>query len=497
MAPHVLVIPFPAQGHINPLIRLSEMLSSKGILVTFINTESNHSKMMKARSYHDGISVGPNSNIRFAQVSDGLPLDFNRTANRSEFFRSVMNEMRGSVEDLIKSQLDTEAGKAPFSCIIGSSFPTWTFLVAKKFELPFVAFWPQSLSVYTIYRHLSIIISKGHYPPKKEDPKDMIDYIPGLPPLQPEDLPSDIQTGDTSSEFHRLLVELPPLLEETEWIIGNTVYELEREASDGIREIAAPIYSLGPFLPSVYLEAECKNKEMSINPTSLSLWAETDCSQWLDSKARSSVLYVSFGSMALMSKTQVEEIAMGLLESEQTFLWVVRPGMLDSEKDENDHGGVLPEGFLEKTKNQALVVPWSTQLSVLSHPSVGGFFTHGGWNSTMESLSLGVPMIVFPQGSDQSTNRMLVVNQWKIGLRLETCRDDGVIERGEIARAAKSLLGSKEGEEMRGKSKEIRETIRQAASEGGSSWINMQRFVDYIGIRSTQRFVKVQKELTS
>jgi hypothetical protein len=443
--------------------------------------------MMKARSYHDGISVGPNSNIRFAQVSDGLPLDFNREANSSESWRCVMNEMRDSVEDLIQSHLDTEAGKPLFSCIIGSSFLTWTFLVAKKFELPFIAFWSQSVSVYTIYRHLSMIISNGHFPPRKEDPKDMIDYIPGLPPLQPEDLPSDIQMGDTSSVLHGLVVRQLPLLEETEWIIGNTVYELEREASDGARETAAPIYSLGPFLPSFYLETECKHKEMSMNRTSLSLWAETDCSQWLDSKARSSVLYVSFGSIARMSRTQVEEIAMGLLESGQTFLWVVRPGMLNSDKDANDHGGVLPEGFLEKTKNQALVVPWSTQLSVLSHPSVGGFFTHGGWNSTMESLSLGVPMMVFPQGIDQCTNRMLVVNQWKIGLRLKTCRDDGVIERGEIARAAKSLLGSKEGEEMRRKGKEIRETIRQASSEGGSSWINLQRLVDYIGITSTQQ----------
>jgi len=224
-----------------------------------------------------------------------------------------------------------------------------------------------------------------------------------------------------------------------------------------------------------------------VNPTSLSLWAETDCSQWLDSKARSSVLYVSFGSLVRMSETQVEEIAMGLLESGQTFLWVVRPGMLDSDKETNDHGSVLPEGFLEKTKNQALVVPWSTQLSVLSHPSVGGFFTHGGWNSTMESLSLGVPMLVLPQGIDQSTNRMLVVNQLKVGLKLETCRDDGVIEREEIARAAKLLLGSTEGEEMRRKSREIKETIRQAASEGGSSWRSMQRFVDYIAIASNQR----------
>eukprot|EP00253_Pinus_taeda_P007710 PITA_07710 len=463
------------------------MLSSKGILVTFMNTESNHSKMMKARTYHDGISVGSNSNIRFAKVSDGLPLDFNLGANPWEFDRCVMNEMRDSAENLIQSHIDTETGKPLFSCIIGSCFLTWTFRVARKFELPFVAFWPQCLSVYTIYRHLSLIISKGHFSPKKEDPKDMIDYIPGLPPLQPEDLPSDIQAGDTSNTLYQRVAEQFPLLDETEWIIGNTVYEVEKEASDAVRETAAPINSLGPLIPSVYLEAECKDKEISLNPTSLSLWAETDCSQWLDSKARSSVLYVSFGSLVRMSETQVEEIAMGLVESGQTFLWVVRPGMLNSDKDTNDHGSVLPEGFLEKTKNQALVVPWSPQLSVLSHPSVGGFFTHGGWNSTMESLSLGVPMLIWPQGIDQYTNRMLVVNQLKVGLKLETCRDNGVIERGEIARAAQFLLRSTEGEEMRRKSREIRETIQQAASEGGSSWRSMQRFVDYIAIASTQR----------
>ena len=120
--------------------------------------------------------------------------------------------------------------------------------------------------------------------------------------MQPEDLPSDIQEGDTTSGYHKLVVQQLPLLEETEWIIGNTVYELESEASDAVRQTAAPIYSLGPFLPSVYLEANCKHEEMSMNPTSFSLWAETDCSQWLDSKARSSVLYVSFGSMVHVGK---------------------------------------------------------------------------------------------------------------------------------------------------------------------------------------------------
>jgi hypothetical protein len=100
---------------------------------------------MKSRSYHDGNSIGPNSNIRFAQVSDGLQQDFSRAANPTEFFLYVMNEMRDSVEDLIKRHLDTEPGKTSFSCIIGGSFLTWTILIAKKFELPFVAFWSQSI----------------------------------------------------------------------------------------------------------------------------------------------------------------------------------------------------------------------------------------------------------------------------------------------------------------------------------------------------------------
>lgn len=486
MAPHVLVIPCPVQGHITPLIRLSEMLSSRGILVTFMNTESNHFKMMKARSRHEGISVGPISNIRFVQVSDGLPLDFDREANSSEYHRCVQNEMRDHAEHLIQSHLDTEAGKPQFSCIIGSSYLNWTFLVAKKFKVPFVAFWSQSLSVYAIYRNLSMIISNGHFPPKKEDPKDIIDYIPGLPQLQPEDLPSDIQTGDPYSSLHQIVVKQLPLLDEIEWIIGNTVYELEREASDGVRNTAAPICSLGPFIPSVYLEDERKHEKMLMNPTSLSMWAEMDCEKWLDSQPRSSVLYISFGSVARISKAQVEEIAMGLLESERPFVWVIRPGMLNSDSEGNDNGGVLPEGFLEKTKNQGLVVPWATQLSVLSHVSVGGFFTHGGWNSTMESLSLGVPMLVSPQWADQYTHRMLVVHHWKIGLRLDTLRDDGLIERSGIARAIKTLLVSQEGEVMRRNSRDLREVIKKASSDGGSSWINLQRFVEYLGVTGTR-----------
>lgn len=149
-----------------------------------------------------------------------------------------------------------------------------------------------------------------------------------------------------------------------------------------------------------------------------------------------------------------------------------------------NYDDILPEGFLEKTKDRGLLVPWSPQILVLSHPSVGGFFTHGGWNSTVESLSLGVPMLVFPQGVEQSTNRMLVVNQWKIGLRLDSCRDDAIIEGAEIARCVRALL---KDEEMRKRSSEVRETIMKAVGEGGSSWKNTKDFVDYLVLLPTKK----------
>ncbi|GLJ25456.1 hypothetical protein SUGI_0487430 [Cryptomeria japonica] len=475
MATHVVVIPFPVQGQINPLIRLSQKLASQGITITFVNTDFNHFKIMKARNAHPGTLESPCLNIRFVQVSDGLPLDFNRMAMPVEAFNALMTTMRASAEDLLYKLL-TQSCEPPVSCIIGSSFLIWSFDVAKKFELPFIAFWSQAVSVQVIYRHLSMIIDNGDFPPK-----GMIDYIPGLPLMHPQDFPSDIQSGDPSNPMHQVVLQQLPALEEAAWIISNTVYELESQANDVIKEKSPLFGPIGPLIPSTYFEGEGKQQDFFIeNSRSLSLQAESNCLPWLDSKPKSSVLYVSFGSFAQISRVQAQEIARGLMESEQAFLWVIRPDLVRSEAEttiSTDHNDILPEGFLEKTKNRGLLVPWSPQLLVLSHPSVGGFFTHGGWNSTMESLSLGVPMLVFPLGIEQSTNRMLIVNQWKIGLRLDSYRDDAIIEGAEIAKCVRALL---KDEEMRKRSNQVRETIMKAMGEGGSSWKNMKDFVDYL-----------------
>ncbi|KAH9310609.1 hypothetical protein KI387_025644, partial [Taxus chinensis] len=137
------------------------------IVITFVNTEVNHSRMIKTRNNRNGISEDPSCNIRFVQISDGLTLDFNRRANPGEALNALMTTARASAEDLIHS-LVTQGCDPPISCVIGSSFLPWTFNVAKKFELPWVAFWSQAVSVHVIYRHLSMIIDNGDFPPKKQ-----------------------------------------------------------------------------------------------------------------------------------------------------------------------------------------------------------------------------------------------------------------------------------------------------------------------------------------
>eukprot|EP01018_Ginkgo_biloba_P028166 Gb_35630 [translate_table: standard] len=420
---------------------------------------------MKACSGHE-IVFDPAFHIHLAQIYDNLPLDFDRSAHPSEYSEAI-NNMGSTLEKLIH-ELNTKTDP-PVSNIIASSFFTWTSDMANKFGLQWVFFWSQSVTCFAICNHLSDIVSNGHFPPKKTE--DIIDYIPGLPPLEPKDLPSHIQDGDSAPNMLQTLSTQFKLVSRADWVIGNTVDDLESEA---LIQVKIPICSVGPLLRSACFD-ELNSCEKN-TPTKTSLREESNCLPSLDSKPRSCVVYVSFGSMVQMSQTQVQEIAMGLLESQQLFVWVMRDDIVNY-----DRSVVLPEGFLKKTKDQGLVVLWCSQVSVLSHPAIGGFFTHGGWNSTLESLSLGVPMLVFPQWYDQNTNRMLIVKQWKVGIELEDHRNEGInVDRGEISRVVKALIIGEEGKTLRKNAHESREKIKGATSEGASSVKNLESFVDFL-----------------
>lgn len=222
--------------------------------------------------------------------------------------------------------------------------------------------------------------------------------------------------------------------------------------------------AIGPTIPSMYIDQRLKDdKEYGF---SIFKPISDVCIKWLNERASRSVVYVSFGSLAQLGAEQMEELAQGLKTCNEYFLWVVR----SSEESK------LPENLSEETSKKGLIVSWCPQLEVLAHKATGCFITHCGWNSTLEALSLGVPLVAMPQWTDQSTNSKFIKDVWKIGIEARI-DERGIVERAEIVRCIKHVMEGEEGEEIRTNAKKWKEIAREAIDEGGSSDKNIEEFI--------------------
>lgn len=226
---------------------------------------------------------------------------------------------------------------------------------------------------------------------------------------------------------------------------------------------AMPLEMVGPMVPSAYLDQQIEG-DTTYGAT---LWEPSGerCLKWLDTKPLKSVVYVSFGSMASIKTKQAEEIAWGLKESNLPFLWVAK------ESEEK-----LPVEFLSSIGEAGLIVTWCNQLEVLTHRGIGCFITHCGWNSTLEGLSLGVPMVGVPQWRDQPTNAKFVEDVWKVGVRAKK-DEEGIVTRDEVARCIREVMVGERSEEIKKNASKWRDLARRAVSTGGSSDRNIDEFV--------------------
>lgn len=239
-------------------------------------------------------------------------------------------------------------------------------------------------------------------------------------------------------------------------VLFTSFYELETGAINGTSQVVpCPIYAVGPSIPYMPLKGDSGK------------FQHENYFDWLDAKPRNSVLYVSFGSHVSMPLSQLEEVALGLHESTVRFFWVARDRATTT---------ILQQISGDK----GLVVPWCDQLKVLCHPSIGGFLSHCGWNSTLEAVFAGLPMLAFPVAWDQLVIGHLVADEWKIGVNLrEQRREDGVVRRAAISDAVTKLmdLGDDDSLEMRRRAAELREASHSTIQEGGSSWCSLNSFV--------------------
>ncbi|CAN4126323.1 unnamed protein product [Withania somnifera] len=457
--PHAVLIPLPFQGHINPFTHLAMKLASKGFTITFVGTESTHQQITKAQSLTDEYNPFSHAqksgiDIRYAKISDGFPLSFDRRANPRQFMEGLTHVFQTHVDDFIEN-LVLSKPIPPISCVIADSFHVWGSMIAKKYNLVNVSFWTEPATVLSVYYHMDLLKSNGHFG-RYDKYKDTIRYIPGVQAIKPEDLPSYYHE-DADPNACNYVFKCIEDAQKADFVIGNTVQELESSTISALQK-QQPFYAIGPIFPTNFTK----------RTISTSLIPASDYTNWLNSKQDDTVLYISFGSLAHLSKQDILEIAQGILISKVSFIWVLRHNIVVSgEKN------ILPLGFEEETADRGLVVSWCSQLEVLSHPAVGGFLTHCGWNSILESIWCKVPMICFPVMADQLTNRKLVVDDWRIGVNLCTGRS---IKREVVAENIGKIMSK--SDELKKNIEKTKMILENALCDEGSSEKNLNQFIE-------------------
>ncbi|KAL8040410.1 hypothetical protein ABFX02_10G095800 [Erythranthe guttata] len=468
---HAIMISLPYQGHINPFVSLALKLASNGFSVTFVHFEFVHQKLSKAihsnNTEVDLFSEARESglDIRYTTITDGFPSEFDRELHFEEYLESITFDLPSIIDEFVGKTIESDPYSVHF--LVSDTIYAWSGKISDKYNLINVSLWTQPALLFSLGYHMELLREKGHFPWKAFF--NVRQYSRG----------NKLRSRSSVNKHKRLdavfyksrvgiysnqsLIRGIRQVKKADFILHNTVYELESQTLSALSKYQ-PNYAIGPIRFS---------KNVPTNDVSKSFWSESDCTNWLDSKSPGSVLYVSFGSSVQTNKQVTEEVAYGLLLSEVNFIWVIRPGILGS-PDNN----VLPFGFEDEIniKDKGLIIPWCDQIKVLSNPVIGGFLTHCGWNSTLESMWCGVPMICYPIDWDQPTNRKLVVDDWKIGINL--CDYGTSVDRKQVAEKIKQLMSGNSSKSLRQEADNVKAILQKAVEIDGSSEKNFDRFIE-------------------
>lgn len=419
---------------------------------------------MTNASFPDGLT--------FATFSDGYDDGVTSEDDRVKYMSELKRRGSETINELIIASANE--GK-PFTCLAYTLLLPWAAEVARAHHLPWTLVWIQPATVLGIYYYYFNGYADEFA--KCSDPSYAVQLPGKLPAFVSRDLPTFVLPPNTYPAILSTFQEQIELLSKQNniKILVNTFDALESDALQAIGNDKFSLAGIGPLLPSAYLDGK--------DPSDTSFGGDLfqtskEYTKWLDSKQESSVVYVSFGSLSVLSKKQMEEIAGALLTCNRPFFWVIREDPNPNQEKEKEEDSEL--SCRKELEEKGMIVPWCNQVEVLSHPSVGCFVTHCGWNSTTDGLVCGVPMVAFPQWTDQGTNAKLIEDVWKSGVRVAR-NEEGIVESEEIKRCLDLVMGDGEkGEEIRKNAEKWKILAKDAVMEGGSSDINLKAFVDQV-----------------
>ncbi|KAK7838128.1 anthocyanidin 3-O-glucosyltransferase 5 [Quercus suber] len=457
MKAHVAVLPSPGMGHIIPFLELAKQLVVRhGIHVSLLNITTEASAAQNQLLHSP--TLPPN-----LKVIDLPPVDISALVTEDA---GIVTRLCINVQESLKplKSVLIELGK-PQALII-DLFCTQAFEICNELSIP----------TYTLFTCSTAFLAFSLYLPTldREVECEYVDLpepvqVPGCTPIRIEDLPDQVRNRKID-EYKWVLFHFnrTPL---ATGIFLNSWEDFELASLKAIREhpfykqiATPPVHPVGPLIKEDEPLTELGAK----------------CVAWLDKQPLDSVLFVSLGSGGTLTNAQLTELAWGLELSQQRFILVARKptdgsasgSFFNVDGDRvNDPKAYLPEGFLERTKGVGLVVPsWAPQVAVLRHPSTGAFLSHCGWNSTLESITYGVPMIAWPLYAEQRMNAAMLVEEVGVAVKPMVGEGKGVVEREEIERMVRMVMEGEEGKAIRGRAKELEHSASQGLNFGGSSY---------------------------
>ncbi|XP_019175396.1 PREDICTED: UDP-glycosyltransferase 74E2-like [Ipomoea nil] len=433
----VIAVPFPFQGHLNPMLHFCSCLSARGLKVTLLLTHGVAKSMQFPLSH------------RVELISDGT--DVGDPPRTHQEYRT---RLQAAVSEGVAAVIQKQKQKA--KVLVHDSIMPWLLEVGRTGGLRVASFFTEPAAVCGIYYHMLCGTLKQH------TASDSTVRLPSFPAIMDfADLPSFSYFGDIAEEVKEFTINRAINMPKADCFLFNTFDSLEEQVVKWMAENWA-VKTIGPLVPTIHKTLK-GGKHDRIDLFELD---SESYLKWLDIREPKSVVYVSFGSYVVMSEEQMEEIAWGLVQSNKYFIWIVRESELVK----------LPKDFKFKTFEKGIIVKWCSQVDVLLHRAVACFMTHCGWNSTLEALCLGVPMVGMPYLADQPTNAKLIEDVWKVGIRVKV-NEKGIFTRQEIQICIKQVMEGEKANEFRRNVVKWKGLAEEATSEGGSSDVNIKDFI--------------------
>ncbi|KAL7236550.1 hypothetical protein ACSBR1_019779 [Camellia fascicularis] len=465
---HIYFLPMMAHGHMIPLVDMARQFARHGSKATIILTPGNAT--LFSRTIKRDRELGLQINIRrivFPSSEVGLP---EGCENLSSTTSQEMSLKIHKANELLQQPFEQLLEEDRPDCLVADVFIPWATDVATKVGIPRLAF--HGTNAFSLCVHHVLHNQEPHKNIESNTESFIVPDLPDTIKLTKLQLPDPTRSA-TENHFAKMVEKLMKAERTSYGIVINSFHELEPAYSEYYRKVVGRrAWHIGPVS---LCNRDDEDKACRGNQTSID---EHECLTWLASKKPNSVLYACFGSLSNFSTAQLREIAMGLEASGQQFIWVVR-----KEKTKEEW---LPEGFEKQSEGRGLIIwGWAPQVLILDHEAIGGFMTHCGWNSVLEGLTAGVPLITWPLFAEQFSNEKLVTDILKVGVAVgaqEWCQwpDDTKIyvKREDIEKAAAQLMVGEEAEEMRSRAHALGDMAKKAVAKGGSSYSDLSALIE-------------------